>query len=748
MTGLPDTLLRALGWTLVHTLWECGVLGLMAWVGLVLLRKKGPKTRYAFALGIFALMGLSTLVTFGLVWDAAREVGSGFRAWQAQLLPWLPALAWAWLLGATFMLLRLGWGLGYLYGFGLRATQRPDPQWENRLAELARGMGIGRRVRFRIAAWADSPLVLGWLRPLILVPPAAFLVLTPEALEAVLRHELAHILRRDFLVNFLQSLLEALLFFHPAVWWVSRQIRSEREHCCDDLAAACTGDALDYAQALVELERLRSGNPFHAELAPAARGGSLMFRIRRLLQPQTPAAPLGMRGALFLLLASGAVVAVAGARSGRTGARTLPAIRVDASAPIFLPQTVAEPVQVVMPSSPAPVVAPTTSATVTRVSTSTTPLPVSEPLPSELPEPAPAPVEPNIVTEAKANIPLAWTVLPLGFIPMNAHFTSWSGQMLSAREGVVTVPHRLHMEVPPGGKFRAKLEGPWDSPIQLAVGQDAAWKLGIRISRRDQSYTNRKATAQVARVSLAQSVSQNIPTGGSQLGNVGGTLGPWTYKVDFTRDWDIEAWRTARKKLAPALEGLPVCPPESLRPSFVPPLPSLPTDPEALGLAEVALILDADGHPLSVERGTGHPALVAAMTEWAWQLAFEPGKGLPTQGAVSVPLRLNFQREPLNQVPPTVKFQPPTLDYRPLLRVHPGKVALTVEDKERLRGKVIVQFLVGTDGVPTELKVLSGPMDLRPMAVEHAKQWRFNPATLNGKPVPAYHKLEFPFVLR
>jgi len=747
VNGVSEVLLRALGWTFVHALWECGALGLVAWAGLGLLRRKAPQVRYAFALAILLLMGLSSLLTFSLVWGALREAGFGLRPWQAQLLPWLPTLAWAWMLGAAAMLLRLGWGLGYLYGFGVRGVEAPEPAWEARLVALARRMGIHQKVRLRLAAWADSPLVLGWLRPMILVPPAAFLSLRPEALEAVLLHELAHILRRDFLVNLMQSFLEALLFFHPAVWWVSQQIRLEREHCCDDLAAACAGDTLDYAQALVELERLRAGNPFHAELAPAARGGSLMLRIRRLLQPQSPAAPLGMKGALFLLLASGAV-AVAGARSGRTEAQALPTVQVDESAPIFLPQAPPEPVIQVTQPSPDPVIAPTTKASVKPLPTVATALPVSEPLPSVLPEPIPAEVAPSVVTEAKANIPLAWTVLPLRMIPVNARTLPWTGRMGDGINITVMEPHRLQVEVPPQGSFRAQLKGSWDSPVQLAVQQDAAWKMGLRVSRKDQSYTNRKSETQIVRVSLTQSIAQDVSVFGSGGGGPHWDGGSWPYRVDFTRNWDIEAWRAARKKLAPAQEGLAVCQPGSLSPAFVPPLPSLPADPEAHGLAEVALILDADGHPLSVEGGTGHPALVAAMSEWAWQLAFEPGKGLPAQGAVSVPLRLNFQRDPLNRVPPTVKYQPPALNFRPPLGAQPGKIAGTLETVGRFQGAVIVQLLVGTDGVPSEVKVLSGPVDLRPMAIEHAKQWRFNPATLNGKPAPAYYKLELPFRLK
>src|SRR6185295_12499034 len=122
--------------------------------------------------------------------------------------------------------------------------------------------------------------VIGWLRPVILVPAAAIAGLSPEQLEAVLVHELAHILRYDHLVNAAQTLVETLLFYHPCVWWTSARIRHERELCCDDLAVASCGDAVCYARALTRLERMRITTP---AIALAGTGGPLAYRIRRLL---------------------------------------------------------------------------------------------------------------------------------------------------------------------------------------------------------------------------------------------------------------------------------------------------------------------------------------------------------------------------------------------------------------------------------------------------------------------------------
>ena len=126
------------------------------------------------------------------------------------------------------------------------------------------------------------PATVGWLRPVVILPASALTGLTPEQLEFLLAHELAHVSRHDYLVNLAQTAIETVLFYQPGVWWLSRQIRIEREHCCDDLAVTACGDAVGYARTLVTLETVRTGPH---DLAVAANGGSLLARIRRLAHP-------------------------------------------------------------------------------------------------------------------------------------------------------------------------------------------------------------------------------------------------------------------------------------------------------------------------------------------------------------------------------------------------------------------------------------------------------------------------------
>ncbi|MFZ5979960.1 MAG: M56 family metallopeptidase, partial [Candidatus Zixiibacteriota bacterium] len=137
----------------------------------------------------------------------------------------------------------------------------------------------------------------GWVKPIVLIPAAALGGLSSEELEMIIVHELAHIKRHDILINYLQTVLETLFFFNPAVWYISRLIRIEREHCCDDAAVTITGDKMKYVKALANLEELRVGA---SHLTPAATTGSLLERIRRIVLP--PAVDRGTGSAMVSVI--------------------------------------------------------------------------------------------------------------------------------------------------------------------------------------------------------------------------------------------------------------------------------------------------------------------------------------------------------------------------------------------------------------------------------------------------------------
>ncbi len=177
--------------------------------------------------------------------------------------------------------------------------------WQLSGTRLAARLGLDRLVRIVELPDIDVPFVVGCLRPIVVLPIAAIAQLNTAQVEAILAHELAHVRRHDYLVNLLQTLAETLLFYHPAVWWLSARIRNEREHCCDDVAVEVCGDPVAYAAALAELETWRSGD---IELVAAASGGSLVNRIRRILRVEISSQRQVSHVAIGLALVAGAFV--------------------------------------------------------------------------------------------------------------------------------------------------------------------------------------------------------------------------------------------------------------------------------------------------------------------------------------------------------------------------------------------------------------------------------------------------------
>jgi len=222
--------------------------------------------------------------------------------------PFLPWAFVAWLLGVLGMSV---WHLGgwvQLWRIRAQGSEPADPAIRDVFGRLVERLRISRPVRLLQSARVAVPVVVGWLRPVVLLPAATLSGLTPWQLEAVLAHELLHVRRYDCLVRLMQALVETLLFYHPAVWWVSGRIRQQSEHCCDELAVEVCGDRQSYARALARVAELGRRKP---HLAAAASGGSLLNRIRRILglevqvrltSPRSLAGVLCIAGILALAL--------------------------------------------------------------------------------------------------------------------------------------------------------------------------------------------------------------------------------------------------------------------------------------------------------------------------------------------------------------------------------------------------------------------------------------------------------------
>ncbi len=292
----------ALAWTLVHFIWQGSAIALLAGFASAALRRARPTTRYAVLCGALAAMLLVPLTTFVVLRLPSAATPSQASAVVASFVPimaaaagssapstaaepnWFSWLVRIWLSGVVIFGLRAisGWALAQR----LRSWKisPATESVERAVRVLSERLGIRRAVRILNTAATHVPATLGWLRPVVLLPISAFTVLTPEQIELLIAHELAHVRRHDYLVNLVQTAVETVLFYHPAVWWVSGRIRAEREHCCDDLAVAACGDVKQYVRALAALEGMR-GRP--AALVIPADGGSLLARIQRLLNRES-----------------------------------------------------------------------------------------------------------------------------------------------------------------------------------------------------------------------------------------------------------------------------------------------------------------------------------------------------------------------------------------------------------------------------------------------------------------------------
>lgn len=294
MSGIDDLLqvwVPALGWALLNFVWQGLLVGAVAALLLHLLRGAGPRSRYAVcgAALLLCLLLPALQLKNGLqaladpqTQPAAAEILMQAPDWLLVLQSLLRELVLAWCLGVGAMALRLGLGLAWVAR--LRRTPHvPHPQWQARLDVLAQRMGLRGRIPLLVVDQLNSPLTVGWWRPVILVPASLISGMPAPLLEALLAHELAHVRRLDYLVNLLQSGVEALLFFHPVVWLLSNRMRRERELVADELAARMLDEPRRLALALHELTLTMITT--HS-LTQSARGGDLLNRIQQLLAPR------------------------------------------------------------------------------------------------------------------------------------------------------------------------------------------------------------------------------------------------------------------------------------------------------------------------------------------------------------------------------------------------------------------------------------------------------------------------------
>ena len=337
--------IEALGWTLLHSVWQGAVFAIFLVLVLIALRSYTAQARYVVAVGLLFAFFLTVSITFWQQWETANshralsvqqlntpstdgvliinnnreqvlppdsdgknvapitsEISSGDQAnWLHAFKDYfdyhLPLLVTIWFLGVLFLQLRFLGQLAYVQRLKHYGTQLFPSTWNDTIEELEGKLRIQKKVNYLTSMRITSPMVIGWLKPVVLMPQQLFHTLSETEIYEILAHELAHIRREDFIVNLLQTFLCNVFFFHPGVWWMSNRIDEEREHCCDDLAVAATGSATSYAKTLISVTEFQLQMKNTTSLAVAFSGkhkkrerGGFTGRIRRLFTTSKSAA--------------------------------------------------------------------------------------------------------------------------------------------------------------------------------------------------------------------------------------------------------------------------------------------------------------------------------------------------------------------------------------------------------------------------------------------------------------------------
>ena len=311
---ISDLLVHAVASTLLHSLWQGLLLALLLSLVLYLIPRNNVQlkywlsvtaltgllfwTGYTFNQSIFnapspatAVNGEISAITlsdqFVLSNNTSKiqAIKSFINQQVASIKPYMDTLVIIWLVGVLFFLLRLQGSIYYLKRLKTTGSQSVPPKWQQKATQLSRKLGIRQTVDLLESRLVEVPMVIGHLKPVILIPVGMLTGLTAGEVEAILAHELAHVKRYDYLINLVQTVVESLLFFNPAVWWISQHIRKHRELCCDDIAVRCCDNQMVYASALSNLGAWSLRTPALG-MGLFKTENELLMRIKRLIYPQ------------------------------------------------------------------------------------------------------------------------------------------------------------------------------------------------------------------------------------------------------------------------------------------------------------------------------------------------------------------------------------------------------------------------------------------------------------------------------
>ncbi len=310
-----NEIVHALGWTILHSVWQIALVAILLSILMIILKKSSSSIRYCVSVVALFVTFLIAVITFINEYSGYNEdditivqelnltqvehefaetmIENSSTDWQSSFLNDfrsyfernLPLIVVIWNLIVMLLFLKIIGGLAYNQRLKSYQTSSMPEQWEAKLLKLSKKLGISSSIRIFQSALLKVPVVVGYFKPVIILPLGVISGFSHEQLEAILAHELAHIKRNDYLVNIFQSIIEVLFFYHPAIYWISKNIRNERENACDDLAILADINRKALATALTNLEILNHEKTLLA-LAFSGNKASLFNRVKRILNPQ------------------------------------------------------------------------------------------------------------------------------------------------------------------------------------------------------------------------------------------------------------------------------------------------------------------------------------------------------------------------------------------------------------------------------------------------------------------------------
>ncbi len=310
-TLLNDNVASAIAYTLIHSLWQAALIALIMSAFLHLYREEDARVRYRISYCAMLFVLLGAMITFCIYYVSGSQTeaatlasGDAFPAGClappsasddttliSSVISWIQAhpatIAAMWIMGICLFTLKLAGSLLYIRYMKKGYSHSLPSHVKLSLQKITKQLNLSSTIIVAESIKVTTPMLIGYLKPVILFPIGMINRLSMEETEAVLAHELAHVYRNDFLHNMILSVIEMIFYYHPAVWWISANVRSERENCCDDLAVKLTGNKVTYANALVKLEELKLSRIPSLAIPMARNKNMLLHRIQRIInQPQ------------------------------------------------------------------------------------------------------------------------------------------------------------------------------------------------------------------------------------------------------------------------------------------------------------------------------------------------------------------------------------------------------------------------------------------------------------------------------